>query len=114
MRREAEADGNRRISNDMPASVRADESSKPEHRLRQKQTAEPLRSLVVLRAGVRADLHVLAPVKIQAREISDRGRIRLVDIRSQPVRAGQRFPMRREAPCTERVPAPALECAVAR
>src|SRR5258707_8665910 len=98
----------------MPASCRADECSKAEHRLRQKQAAEALRSLVVLRAGIRADLHVLAPEIIQAGEVRDRGCIRLVDIGGEPVGAGQRFPVRREAPAAEGIAAATVEQAIAR
>jgi hypothetical protein len=42
-------------------------SSKTEHSLGKEEAAGTLRSLVVLRASIRTDLHMLAPVEIQSR-----------------------------------------------
>src|SRR6266851_7673564 len=78
-------------------------SSKTEHNLGKEEAAGASRSLVVLRAGIRTDLDVLAPVKIQARQVGSRSRIRLVDISGEPIRAGQRFPVGREAPGAQRI-----------
>src|SRR5689334_3102192 len=94
-------------------STRERTFSETEHGLRQKQAAYAFRSLVMRGTGVDSDFDVLAPVIIQAREVSNRGGVRLMGIGGQPVGAGKRLPVACSAPGSECIPSPTFQNAVA-